>query len=91
MPSRTEDLDKAIAKVTGTFDGVEEIITGLRHCELYAKERHIGGVADWPWKITPVPVTTWHMQCVEKGSVGNTRLLPCGKMLLVLTNFFSNG
>ena len=30
MPSRTEDLDKAIAEVTGTFDGVEEIITGLR-------------------------------------------------------------
>jgi len=30
MPARTEDLDKAIAEVTGTFDGVEEISAGLR-------------------------------------------------------------
>ena len=30
MPVRTEDLDKAIAKVIGTFEGVEEISAGLR-------------------------------------------------------------
>ena len=61
------------------------------HFKLYAKERHIGGLAVWLWKITPVPVTTWHMQCVKKGSVGNTWLLPCAKMLLVPMKFFSNG
>ena len=43
------------------------------------------------WKITAVPVTTWHMQCVKRGSVGNTRLLPRAKMLLVSMNFFSSG
>ena len=30
MPVCTEDLDKAIAEVTGTFDGVEEIRAELR-------------------------------------------------------------
>ena len=30
MPVPTKDLDKAIAKVTGTFEGVEEIIALLR-------------------------------------------------------------
>ena len=30
MPVRTEDLDTAIAEVTGTFDGVEEISAELR-------------------------------------------------------------
>ena len=30
MPVCTEDLDKAIAKVIGTFDGVEEISAELR-------------------------------------------------------------
>ena len=30
MPVCTEDLDKAIADVTGTFDGVEEIGAELR-------------------------------------------------------------
>ena len=94
MPVRTEDLDEAIAEVIGTFDGVElgnKCGTKRGHFKLYAKERHIGGLAVWLWKITPVPVTTWHMQCVKKGSVGNTRLLPCAKMLLVPMNFFSNG
>ena len=31
------------------------------------------------------------MQCVKKGSVGSTRLLPRAKMLLVPMNFFSTG
>ena len=30
MPVPTKDLDKAIAEVTGTFEGVEEIIALLR-------------------------------------------------------------
>ena len=30
MPVRTKDLDKAIAEVIGTFEGVEEIIALLR-------------------------------------------------------------
>ena len=30
MPVCTEDLDKAIVEVTGTFDGVEEISAELR-------------------------------------------------------------
>ena len=38
-----------------------------------------------------VPVTAWHMQHVKSGSVGNTRLLPCAKMLLVPIYFFSSG
>ena len=40
MPVRTEDLDKAsaIAEVTGTFDGVEEILEGI--VNYYLKERH---------------------------------------------------
>ena len=44
MPVRTKDLDKTIAEVTGTFEGVEEIIALLR--EGIVKERHIGGLAD---------------------------------------------
>ena len=38
MPVRTKDLDKAIAEVIGTFEGVEEIVALLR---LYSKERLI--------------------------------------------------
>ena len=56
MPVGTKDLDKAIAEVIGTFDGVEEIVALLR---LYSKERHVGGLADPSrWKITAVPVTS---------------------------------
>ena len=44
MPVRTEDFDKAIAEVIGTFDGVEEIWEGT--VNYYLKERHIGGLAD---------------------------------------------
>ena len=36
MPVRTKDLDKAIAEVIGTFEGVEEIVALLR---LHSKER----------------------------------------------------
>ena len=54
MPVRTEDFDKAIAEVIGTFYGVEEIWEGI--VNYYLKERHIGGFADRLWKITAVPV-----------------------------------
>ena len=81
----TEDLDQAIAEVTGTFDGEEEIRVELREDTNYIQR------IDRLWKITAVPVTTWHMQCVKRGSVGNTRLLPRAKMLLIPMNFFSSG
>ena len=57
----------------------------------YLKERHIGGLAKRRWKITAVPVSTWHMQCVKWGSEGNTRLSPPSKMLLVPINFSPAG
>ena len=50
--------------------------TNRGHCKLYSKERHSGGLADrLGWKITAVPVTSWHM-----GLVGDTRHLPRAKM-----------
>ena len=62
MDVRTEDLDKAIAEVIGTFDGVEEISAEQREDIVnYIQRKDIGGLADRPWKITAVPVTTWHM------------------------------
>ena len=93
MPVWTDDLDKAIAKVIGTFDGVEEISMELWEgiVNYYLKERHIGGLADRLWKITAIPVSTWHMQCVKRGSGGNTRLSPRSKMLLVPMNFSPAG
>ena len=45
MPVRTKDLDKAIAEVIGTFEGVEEIIALLR------KERHWRSCRPARWKI----------------------------------------
>ena len=65
MPIRKEDLDKAIAEVTGAFDGVVDDKCGTKrgHCKLKSKERHIGGL---------VLVTTWQMQCVTRESVSNT-------------------
>ena len=54
MPVGTEDFDKAIAEVIGTFDGVEERCKRIVNYDL--KERHIGGLADRLWKITAVPV-----------------------------------
>ena len=88
MPVCTEDLDKAMAEVTGTFHNVEEISTELRESIV----NYIKGETYWRfcrparWKITAVPVTTRHM-----GSVGNTRHLLRAKMLLVPMNFFSSG
>ena len=55
MPVRPEDFDKAIAEVIGTFDGVEEIWEGIVNYYIL-KERHIGGLADRPWKITAILV-----------------------------------
>ena len=87
-PVRTEDLDMAIAEVIGTFDGVEEIWEGI--VNYYLKERHIGGLSDRLWKITAVPVSTWHMQWVKRGLVGNIKRLPRATMLLQCSNeFFS--
>ena len=54
----TEDLDQAISEVIGTFDGVEEISVGLRDCNYIQR-------IDRLWKITAVPVTTWHMKCIK--------------------------
>ena len=34
MPVRTEDFDKAIAEVIGTFDGVEEISAVSSFCTM---------------------------------------------------------
>ena len=84
MPIRTEDLDKAIAEVTGAFDGVVDDKCGTKrgHCKLKSKERHIGCL---------VLVTTWQMQCVTRESISNTLLLPRAKLLLVPMNFFSSG
>ena len=72
IPVCKEDLDKAITEVTGTFDGVEEIRAELREGIVNYIQRRPAR-----WKITAVPVTTWHM-----GSVGNTRHLPRAKRLL---------
>ena len=69
-----------------TLDGVEEMSAGLREDTVNYIQR-----IDRLWEITAVPVTTWHMQCVKGGSVGNTGLLPRAKMLLVPKNFFSSG
>ena len=77
-------LDKAIAEVIRTFDGVVDDKCGTKrgHCKLQSKERHIGGL---------VLVTTWQRQCVTRESVSNTLCLPRAKLLLVPMNFFSSG
>ena len=38
MAVRIEDIDKAIAEVIGSFDGLKEVKRGYR--EIYSKERH---------------------------------------------------
>ena len=58
-------------EVIGIFDDVEEISAELRKGIVYYIQL-IGDLADWLWKITAVPVTAWHMQCIKRGSVGNT-------------------
>ena len=63
MAVRFEDTDKAIAEVTGSFDGVDATKRGYR--ELHSKERHIVGLDDRLWKLPAVPVTTWHMPCTQ--------------------------
>ena len=69
MAVRIEDIDKAIAEVIGSYDGVEEsnCATKRGYCKLYLKERHIVGLPDRLWKVTAVPVTTWHtcMPCAR--------------------------
>ena len=60
MPVRTKDLDKVIAEVIATFEGVEEIIALLREGIVnYIQRKDILAVLAG-WKITAVPVTTWH-------------------------------
>ena len=41
--------------------GGSKCATKRGHRELYSKERYIGGLANRLWKVTLVPVTTWHM------------------------------
>ena len=56
--------NKATAEVTESFDGVEEVSAQQKEGIVnynYSKERYIGGLADRLWKVTLVPVTTWHM------------------------------
>ena len=93
MPVRTKDLDKAIAEVIGTFEGVEEIIALLREGIVnYLQRKGIGGLADrLDGKSLLFQLLPGMMQCVKRGSAGNTRLLPPAKMLLVPMNFFSSG
>ena len=73
----TEDLDQAISEVIGTLDGVEEISVGLRDCNYIQR-------IDRLWKITAVPVTTWHMQCI-KGQRVDLRLSKCALFLLLVS------
>ena len=93
MPVRTKDLDKAIAEVIGTFEGVEEIIALLREGIVnYIQRKDIGGLADrLDRKSLLFQLLPGMMQCVKRGSAGNTRLLPPAKMLLAPMNFFSIG
>ena len=66
MAVRTEDYNKTVAEVIGTFDGVEEISVEQREGIVnYIQRKDISGLADRLWKITAVPVTTWHMPCVQ--------------------------
>ena len=71
MPVRTKVLDKAIAEVIGTFEGVEKIIALLREGIVnYIQRKDILAVLPTGrWKITDVPVTTWH-DAVRKKGVG---------------------
>ena len=68
MPVRTKDLDKAIAEVIGTFEGVEEIIALLREGIVnYLQRKDIGRLADrLDGQITAVPAT-WHDAVCKKG------------------------
>ena len=95
MPVRTEEFDRATAEVTGTFDGVEEIWEGIVNNYFYMsflKRKDVLAVLPtgcgksllFQLKST----LHWHMQWVKRGSVGNIKLLPRAKMLLVPMNFF---
>ena len=71
MPVWTEDLDQAVAENIGTFDGVKEISVGLTEDVVIIFKGSIGYGKSLLFQC---PVSTWHMQCVKRGSVGNTRL-----------------
>ena len=90
MAIRTEDFDKLKSLEHSMVwwmisaelrEGIVIIIKGKTYWWSY----------DRLWKITALLVTTWRMQWVTRESVGNTRLLPCAKLLLVPMNFFSSG
>ena len=55
MSLRTEDLDKAIVEVIGTFDGVEEISAGLREGIVnYIPRKDILAVLLWNSLSSPI-------------------------------------
>ena len=93
MPVRTKHLDKVIAEVIGTFEGVEEIIALLREGIVnYIQRKDIRGLADrLDGKSLLFQLLPGMMRCVKRGSAGNTRLLPPAKVLLVPMNFFPSG
>ena len=89
-------VDKAIADVTGTFDGVEEISAELREGIVNYIQRTLHERRDiMILAVLPTgqienhcrsSYTTWHMWSAAK-----TRHLPRAKMMLVPMNFFSCG
>ena len=64
------------------------------HCKLRSKERHFGSLADRLWKITGHHCCSSYYlvyAVCKRGSLGNTWVLSCAKMMLVPMNFFSSG
>ena len=93
MPVRTKDLDKAIAEVIGTFEGVEEIIALRREGIVnYIQRKDIGGLADrLDGKSLLFQLLPGMMQCVKKGLGRQHSTFTSCQMLLVPMNFFSSG
>ena len=72
MSLRTEDLDKAIAEVIGTFGGLEEMSAGLREGILNYIQRK---------DILAVLPAGYGKSLLFQLLPSNTRLLPCAKIL----------
>ena len=91
MAVRTEDLDKAIAEVIGPFDGVSEISAEQREAALQIMFK---GKTYWrscrPAMENHCCFSYLTYAVCKTGSVGDTRLLPRAKMLLVAMNFLSS-
>ena len=62
------------------------------HCKLYSKERQIGSgpAMENHWSSLLFQLLPGICRC-KRGSLGNTWVLPCAKMMLVPMNFFSSG